>query len=270
MALVIYSPTPEPREGSLPYGMRLADLARTVVDNGDGHATLVLDSTDIRRAHRKGIISVILAIENGAVLGGSTASLRNYHRLGVRLLGVTWNGRNGLACGVGCRDTGVTRLGREVIQEAQALGMIIDCSHMGDRSFSDLTGIVKGPFVATHSNARAICGEARNLTDDQIREIAGRGGVVGVNFYPRFLRPQGRGSVEDVVDHIDHLVEIGGIDAVGIGSDFDGIPRAPRGIEHAGEMGNLAESMRKRGYLSTHIGKILEGNFLRVFREVVG
>jgi membrane dipeptidase len=129
---------------------------------------------------------------------------------------------------------------------------------------------VKGPFVATHSNARTLCGEARNLTDDQIREIAGRGGVVGVNFYPGFLRKRGRGTVEDVVDHIDHLVQIGGIDAVGIGSDFDGIPRAPRGIEHAGEMGNLAASMRKRGYRSGEMKKILEGNFLRVFREVVG
>ena len=108
-----------------------------VVDSSGGSAALALDFADIRRARRKGIVSVVLAIENGAVLGGSTASLRNYHRLGVRLLGVTWNGRNDLGCGIGCRDTGVTRFGREAIQEAQALGMIIDCSHMGDRSFSD-------------------------------------------------------------------------------------------------------------------------------------
>ena len=265
--MVVYVPTRRPPGGPLAWGLGLAEIAHQVVEGSRGRAVLAPGHAAILRARKEGKVAILLGIENGSALGGSLDTLPVYRRLGVRLFGLTWNGRNELAGGVGSR-AGLSRFGREVIREASRLGMVIDVSHLGDRSFGDVARAVKGPFIASHSNARSLCDHPRNLRDDQIREIASRGGVMGVNFYPGFLRSRGRATLEDLLEHIDRLVEVGGIDAVGVGTDFDGVPTLPRGIDHAGHLPRITAGLLGRGYAPSHVKKILGGNFLRVLLSV--
>ena len=267
--MVIYTPTRPPPGGPLAWGLRLADIAHNLVEGSRGRACLAGSAAEIRRARRQGRVAVLLAIENGSALGGDIANLRIYHRLGVRLFGLTWNGKNDLAGGVGSR-AGLSRFGKAVIREATRLGMLIDVSHLGDPAFRDVARFLKGPFIASHSNARALCNHPRNLTDAQIREVASRGGVIGLNFYPRFLRKSGRASIDDVFAHIDHLVDVGGIEAVGLGTDFDGVTSLPKGIDHAGHLPRITAGLLARGYSRPNLRKILGGNFLRVLEEARG
>ncbi|MCZ6688602.1 MAG: dipeptidase [Planctomycetota bacterium] len=264
--LVIYVPSRRPPEGPLAWSLRLAEIAYRVVERSAGRAVLATETGEIRKARKEGKVAVLLSIENGAALGGSLDTLPVFRRLGVRLFGITWNGKNELAGGVGSRAK-FSRFGKDAVREASRLGMLIDVSHLGDRSFADLARFYRGPLIASHSNARALCDHPRNLTDDQIREISSRGGVIGVNFCQAFLRRSGRSTIEDVLDHIDHLTEVGGIDAVGVGTDFDGVPSLPKRLDHAGHMPRLTAGLLDRGYRSGQIRKILGGNFLRVLKE---
>lgn len=261
--LTIYTPARPPPGGPVAWGLRLADIAHGVVEKSRGAAAIATRAADLRHLRREGKVGFLLGIENGASLGGSLATLRVYRRLGVRLFGITWNGRNDLAGGVGSR-AGLSRFGREAIREASRLGMLIDVSHLSDRSFREVARFFRGPLIASHSNARALCDHPRNLTDDQIREIASRGGVVGVNFYPRFLRRAGRASIGDILDHVDHIASVGGIDAVGVGTDFDGVPSLPRGVDHAGHLPRITDGLLARGYGSRAVKKVLGANFLRL------
>ncbi|MDR7485417.1 MAG: dipeptidase [Armatimonadota bacterium] len=233
------------------------------------HADQVVGVTTvegIERARQEGKIAAVLSIENGDALGGDLAVLDEFYRLGVRLLGLTWNPSNALGDGaLGRRHGGLTDFGRAVLRRMEDLGMVPDASHLSEAAFWDMIRATRGPLIASHSNAAALHPHPRNLTDEQLRAIAGRGGVVGVNFYPGFL---GRPTLERVLDHIDHMVKVMGPDHVALGSDFDGISQAPEGLEDVSRLPSLTAGLLARGYPREQIHKILGGNALRVFRQV--
>lgn len=232
---------------------------------------LIRSRHDLSAARESGRIGVLLSIEGGEALEGSLAALRAFFRLGVRALGLTWNGRNELADGCGDADSGggLTAFGRQVVEEMNRLGMVVDVSHLAERGFWDVLAISRHPIIASHSNARAVCDHRRNLTDAQIRALAEHGGVMGMNFFPEFLRSDGPATLEDVVRHIDHIVDLVGPDHVGLGSDFDGIDGTPIGLEDVSRLPALTEALLARGYDEASVEKILGGNFLRVFQTVL-
>jgi membrane dipeptidase len=147
--------------------------------------------------------------------------------------------------------------------------MIIDISHLNDEGFWDVMELTKNPVIASHSNARAVCGHPRNMTDEMIQALVENGGVMGMNFAPSFVHPV-EATLEGVVDHIEHIVNLVGPDHVGLGSDFDGIPYAPTGLEDVSKMPDVTGELVKRGYSKTDIGKILGGNHLRLIQEIAG
>ena len=236
--------------------IRLATCYKEFLDNGTA-----------------GKISAFLTIEEGATLQGKLSNLRNFHRLGVRLITLSWNYPNEIGfpnAKEECREKGLTEFGQEVVCEMNRLGVLIDVSHLSDGGFYDVARLSKQPFVASHSNARAITGHARNLTDDMIRVLAEKGGVTGINFAKQFLGEDPELSrIADMVRHIKYIRDIGGIEVLAVGTDFDGIkPRQE--IANSGEMGKLADSLAADGFTETEIEKIFHQNALRVIREVLG
>ena len=228
----------------------------------------VTSHAEIMQAIEEDKIAAMLSIEGADVLEGRLSMLRVYHRLGVRMVGLVHSLRNLLADGVADNRTkgGLSKLGVEVVEELNRLGMIVDVSHLSDAGFWDVLEISKDPVVASHSNARAVCPHPRNMTDEMIRALAERGGVMGMNFAPDFV-DKTRPSVETLVDHIVDLV---GPEHVGLGSDFDGIPNTPKGLEDASKMPAITEELVKRGYSEDYIRLILGGNHLRLIRQVAG
>ena len=206
-------------------------------------------------------------------MDGDLGVLRILYRLGIRLITLTWNQRNQIADGAGEARTGggLTEFGVKVVAEMNHLGMLIDVSHLSEAGFWDVIKKSKEPIVASHSNCYSLCPHLRNLKDEQIKALADKGGVIGVTFVPDFLIKENRKStVEDVVRHIDYLVEKAGIDHVGLGSDFDGTVELPIGLKGADEIPNITKELLNQGYKEDDIKKILGGNFLRVFKDVVG
>lgn len=231
---------------------------------------LVLATTAeaVAQAARAGRIAAVLSVENGTALDGDVANLERLHARGVRILSLTWNASNDLADGAQEQaHGGLTPLGRSVLARMQALRMIVDVSHLSEKSFWDVLEVTSGPVMATHSNAAGLTPHPRNLTDRQLRALAARGGVVGVNFYPVFT---GGADLSHVLAHVDYLVRIMGMDHVALGSDFDGFNQTVAGLEDVSRLPGLTAGLAARGYRGDDIRKILGGNALRVFRGVWG
>jgi membrane dipeptidase len=218
-------------------------------------------------------ISAFLTIEEGEAIEGSLKNLRNFYDLGVRLMTLTWNYENSIGypnCKEEFRNRGLKHFGLETIEEMNTLGMIIDVSHLSDGGFYDVARYSKKPFVASHSNSRTICNHSRNLTDDMIRTLSEKGGLTGINFEKTFLLQGGsKSSVKDMVKHINHIRNIGGIDVIGLGSDFDGIDLKNLEIRSMGEIDKLIIELQREGYHDSDIEKILYKNALRVIKEVL-
>ncbi|MDI6870843.1 MAG: dipeptidase [Bacillota bacterium] len=241
---------------------------------------LVTDAAGLERlveARRSGEqpVGLVLGIEGGEALEGDLALLRTFHRLGVRLVTLTHNFRNELADGAYEESPGgLTRFGRQVVEEMNRLGVVIDVSHLAPAGFWQVLELSSAPVVASHSNARALCGHRRNLTDEQAEALAAKGGVVGVTFCPLFLReaPDDQhplpASLSDVLDQIDYLVNLVGPDHVALGSDFDGIDTVPRGLEDVSRLPALTRGLLERGHSEEAIRGILGENLLRIFRAV--
>lgn len=231
----------------------------------------VLEASDFDKARAGGKIGVLLSIEDGAALGGSLAALRMFYRLGVRALGLTWNGRNELAEGIGSRESGggLTRFGRDVVREMERLGMVVDVSHLTERGFWDVVDVTTRPFIASHSNAHRVCEHPRNLTDEQIRALADKGGVMGMNFCAPFVRADGAPTLDDMVAHIDHISDLVGPQHVGIGSDYDGIRTTPTGLEDVSTLPRLTEALLSKGYEEGVIEGILGRNFKELFEGIL-
>ncbi|MFY9416452.1 MAG: membrane dipeptidase, partial [bacterium] len=163
---------------------------------------------------------------------------------------------------------GLTSLGLETVAAMNRLGMVVDVSHLSPAGFWDVLEHSRHPVIASHSNARGLHDHPRNLDDEQIKALAARGGVIGINFAPQFLGPGAR--LETVLDHIDYIARLAGCDCIGLGSDYDGIAATPGGLEDVSRLPNITRGLVARGYSDSDILKILGGNFARVFSQVIG
>jgi len=291
----------------------MIDAVYRAVERHPNDLMLATTAADIRRAKKQGKIAALMGIEGGHAIENSLAALREFHRLGVRYITLTWNNTNDWAdAGRGeKKHNGLTDFGKEVVREMNRLGMLVDVSHVADKTMSDALDVSKAPIIASHSSARALSNVPRNIPDDLLKRIAQNGGVVQVNFYSVFVdtdtvSPQSAErdkrlkaqqdvlnvkykddperlaeegdkleaanplpplSISKLIDHIDHIVKVAGIDHVGIGADFDGANDMPEGARDVSMLPNITYELLKRGYSEKDIRKILGENLLRVFAE---
>ena len=235
---------------------------------------------EILRNDRDGRMSGVLTIEEGGICNGSTDVLRDFYREGVRMMTLTWNYENDLAypnkvdmnSGISMPESehGLKKKGIEFVELMEEIGMAVDVSHLGDAGFWDVAEIMKKPFAASHSNARAIAGHTRNLTDEMIRTMAERGGVMGINYCPVFLDDRedgGTSCISAMVRHIKHIRNVGGIECIGLGSDFDGISGTLE-IDSPSAVHLLEEALYRNGFTQTEVEKIFYRNVLRFYGDV--
>ena len=230
--------------------MKMVDKFYTEIE-ANPEIVAVTTHDEIVAAKKAGKVCGLLSLEGAEPLMGDIALLRVYYRLGMRMLSFAWNYRTPFADGLGAKrsESKLPELGVQALEEMDRLGIVFDVSHLCDSVFWDVNDVVKGPFIASHSNARALCSHSRNCTDDMIKAIADHGGVLGMNYAPQFIVDGGENvTVMDMVDHIDHIVKLVGPDHVGLGSDFDGIGPPPKGIETVDQTPNVTRELVKRGY----------------------
>ncbi len=317
----------EPPKFKGQYAKRAMQLIDSVYAQAAKHPdqmVMAFSADDIVRAHQQKKFAALLGMEGGHMIEDDIPLLRDFYRIGVRYMTLTWSNTNEWADSSGDindqrveHHNGLTPHGREIVAEMNRLGMLVDISHVADKTFYDAIATTKAPVIASHSSARALTNAARNMTDDMLKAMTKNGGVVMVNFYSAFLDEQFRvanaaqskeqnaaveaavdawkkehpgQSVpyqvgEDVqrawadkiprpplkalIDHIDHIAKVAGIDHVGLGSDFDGVSgQTPAGMDSAADLPHITQALLDRGYTAPQIHKVLGGNLLRVFREV--
>ena len=219
-------------------------------------------------------IAAVIGVEGGHHIENSLDKIDTLYNAGMRYLTITWN--NSTSWAISAQDSrtlvqGLSNFGRDVIRKLDSLGVIIDVSHVGIRTISDILEITNNPIIASHSGARAIRDHYRNLYDDQIQAIANGGGVIGIVFYPPFLASPTPAYISDVIAHVDHIVNLVGTDHVAIGSDFDGIgTNVVVGLEDVTKYPDLTLALLQHGYTELEVAKFLGGNFRRVFEQVCG
>jgi membrane dipeptidase len=256
-------------------------VRRDIVGRRPDTFVLATSAGDIEHAARQGKIAALIGIEGGHAIEDSLDKLRAFYSLGVRYMTLTHTNTNNWADSSGDkpRHGGLNDLGRRVVREMNRLGMIVDISHVSDETFWDVLGVSRAPVFASHSSCRALSNVKRNMTDDMIRAMAGKGGVMQVNFACDFLsqanadarrlkRKAPPATLEDVVAHIDRVVRIAGDQAVGLGSDFDGVTCTPSGLNDVAKFPNLTRALLQKGYTRERIHKIYGGNTLRLMRAV--
>jgi membrane dipeptidase len=314
---------PETNEGH--FAKRTLDLIDSVYEQAAHHPDrmmMAFSVADIERAHKQKKLAALMGIEGGHSIENDIRLLRDFYRLGVRYMTLSWSNTNEWADSSGDindakiqHHNGLTDFGKQVVLEMNRLGMMVDISHVADKTFWDAIAVSKAPVIASHSSARALVSAPRNMTDDMLRAVAKNGGVVDVNFFSGFddqnfwdasqaqrsaqqaavhgyfekLKAEGktptyldadrmerefmakipRPPLKALIDHIDHIAKVAGIDHVGLGSDFDGVSGAtPAGIDSAADLPKITQALLDRGYSAEDIKKILGGNVLRVFAEV--
>ena len=263
---------------SLVNCLREIDLFHNEIEANKEDIGIVLSYNDILKNIEQNKMSALLSIEEGACCKGDLGLLRNFYRLGVRMMTLTWNYENELGFPNEIiddklvLDRGLKNKGFEFIEEMENLGIIIDVSHLSDAGFYDILNNTKKPFVASHSNSRSICGHRRNMTDDMIKKLSDRGGVMGLNFYSYFLNnnvvSDDISKIEDMIKHAKHIKNIAGIEVIGLGSDFDGIDCKVE-IENSSKIQILAEKMKKEGFTENEIEHIFYKNVLNLFKEIL-
>src|SRR5579859_586101 len=311
----IWVDTDWPQQDLIHRAIDLIDALNAQVALHSDTLQMARTADDIRRIHRKHKIAILMGLEGGHIIEDDLRALDTFHRLGVRYMTLThtkdtsWAGSSGEKT-----DKGLTDFGRQVVERMNRLGMMVDISHVSDRTFYDAVSVSRAPVIASHSSCRALCDAPRDMTDDMIRALAKNGGVMDINFYSAFLdqdfanaqhklsdqmntavkaardrlAQQGKHlsyaeetriqqsieanipvpSYKVIADHIDHAVKVGGVDHVGLGSDFDGVDSIPRGMEDVSKLPNLVRELARRGYSVEDLEKILGGNLLRVMRQV--
>lgn len=261
--------------------MELIEVFYNQMEQNKDEIGVVRSFQDIEANRQAGKMSALLTMEEGATCRGNISILRNLYRLGVRMATITWNHENCLgfpnnSCAFpGAPNTinGLKQNGIDIVKEMERLGIIIDVSHLSDAGFYDVYNNTQAPFVASHSNARTLCGHCRNLTDDMILKIAERGGVIGINYCSEFLMtPDENGKsvsrVSDMARHARYLMNLGGIDCIGLGSDFDGIGGELE-MKDCSMLPLLEQELRYQGFHESEIEKIFYQNVLRVYKEVL-
>ncbi len=314
---------PETNQGH--FAQHTFDLIDSVYEQAARHPDrmmMAFSVADIERAHQQHKLAALMGIEGGHSIENDIHLLRDYYRLGVRYMTLSWSNTNEWADSSGDVDdpkvqhhNGLTDFGKQIVLEMNRLGMMVDISHVADKTFWDTIATTKAPVIASHSSARALVNAPRNMTDDMLRAVAKNGGVVQVNFFNGFIdqnywdasraqrkeqeaavkvyveQMKGEGKavryvdidridrewtakiprppLKSLIDHIDHIAKVAGVDHVGLGSDFDGVSGAtPQGIDSAADLPKITQALVDRGYSAEDIHKILGGNLLLVFREV--
>jgi membrane dipeptidase len=310
-----------PANASARRTLALIDATLEQVRRAPDKLQLCTSANDILAAHEQRKFAVLIGIEGGHSIENSVALLRDYHRLGVRYMTLTWSNTNDWADSSGDIDdpniqhhNGLTPFGKNVIREMNALGMMVDISHASDKTFWDVLATTCAPIIASHSSARALTNAGRNLTDEMLQAVKNNNGVVMVNFFPAFIDEQWRQAwvaqkperrkaheaieavykskvlpvpfhvsnkidrefaaqirrapFDSLIAHFDHIIRVAGIDHIGIGTDFDGIPALPADINSAADLPKVTAALMARGYTVEDMYKLLGGNLLRVFRDV--
>src|SRR5262245_54382975 len=307
------------------FAHRALDLIDSVYEQAERHPDrmmMAFSVADIERAHEQKKLAALMGMEGGHPIENDLRLLREFYRLGVRYMTLTWSKTNEWADSSGDindpkveHHNGLTDFGKQVVPEMNRLGMMVDISHVADKTFYDAVAASKAPVIASHSSARALTSAPRNMTDDMLRAVTKNNGVVMVNFFNGFLdeafwkatetsakerdaavaafieqhKAAGkpvtyaeydhierewaakvpRPPLKSLIDHIDHIAKVAGVDHVGLGSDFDGVSGAtPTGIDSAADLPNIPQALLDRCYSTDDIKKILGGNLLRVFRDV--
>jgi membrane dipeptidase len=263
-----------PRMAGLRWGLEQATILEEILQRGAGRVAGARSAQGLLENRAAGKLSLVLSLENaGDVCEGSLRVLSVYRRLGVRCAGLVWFARNPFGSGVGQASDpgGLSPRGIEAVRALGAMGMAVDVSHLNPAGVRDVLEAATGPVVATHSNARAVCDHPRNLDNDSIREIAARGGVVGLCLFPKFLRDpaQGPATIEDAVRHLEHIASVGGPGCIASGSDFDGISSTPEGLRGIRDLPRISEALRRRGWSDDEISRFEGGNAFRVL-EMLG
>ncbi|MGH9966867.1 MAG: membrane dipeptidase [Pyrinomonadaceae bacterium] len=298
--------------GSARRTLDMIDYVYRAAERYPNDLMLANSSADIRRAKKQKKIAALMGIEGGHAIEDSLMALRDFYRLGIRYMTLTHNNTNNWAdsCCDEAKHNGLSDFGKEVVREMNRIGMLVDVSHVSDKTMSDVLDISSAPVIASHSSARALGDRPRNIPDDLLRRFAKNGSVVMVNFYPGFidknviaasrerdarLKPQvdelkvrfkddpkrleeetnkllatiplPTTPLSVLIDHFDHIAKVAGIDHVGIGSDFDGVPSLPVGMEDISKLPNITYELLKRGYSEKDIKKVLGENFMRAFAE---
>ena len=251
------------------YTDQIFDKIEAIVAKHSPYISIARTPDDLWMHKHQGKKSIMLGIENGHALEGSLDNLRHFAQRGIVYMTLCHNGDNDICDSARGEHThnGVSAFGREVIKEMNQLGIMVDLSHAGEKSFYDALELSKTPIVCSHSSCRALCDHPRNLTDDQMRALAQKGGVMQVTLYHGFLVKDGEATLDDAMRHLDHAIEVMGIDHVGLGTDFDG-DGGIRGLASSAELLNYTRELLKRKYSEADIQKLWGGNFLRVMREV--
>ena len=273
------------REKPFEYAVKLLDFFYEELSGYSSRIGIVTGYGDIEKNQREGKMSALLTIEEGGVCQGNLEFLRTFYRLGVRMMTLTWNHKNELGWPNRIRvegekaffepetGQGLTHLGISFVLEMERLGMIVDVSHLSDKGIQDVFCHTKKPFAASHSNARAKASNPRNLTDEMIRKLSERGGVMGINYCAAFLRDWKEGEaevsrIEDMVSHIRHIRQVGGIACIGLGSDFDGIGGNLE-LKSPADLPLLEQALEKAGFCLEEIEAIFYKNVLRLYKEIL-
>jgi membrane dipeptidase len=259
------------------------DLVYRMIERYSDHLELAMSADDIERVVKKGKIASLLGLEGGHCLENSLAVLRIFHRLGVRYMTLTHRRTHDWADSATDRPRhhGLSPFGEAVVREMNRLGMLVDISHVSHDTMRHVLRVSEAPVIASHSSAYAVAPHPRNVPDDVLQELFRKGGLVMVNFYSGFVSPEAarmllsrcrssplpRATLQQVLDHIDHIVRVAGVEHVGLGSDFDGIDSTPVGLEDVSCFLRLTEGLLQRGYTAEQIRLILGGNLLRVMRR---
>lgn len=253
------------------------DLVHQMVKKYPETFELANTADDVERIAKTGKIASMLGVEGGHCIENSLQNLKRFYDLGVRYMTLTHSKTLGWADSATDKpgSGGLSPFGKEVVREMNRLGMLVDLSHVSPETMKDALEITKAPVIFSHSSARAICDHPRNVPDDVLRLLPQNGGVVMINFYSGFIvpmdeqkrDPKSRGNLSLVVDHIEHVIKLAGIDHVGIGSDYDGINRTPVGLEDVSRYPAITQELVDRGYDQKAIHKILGGNVLRALRQ---
>ena len=238
--------------------------------NGYGrYVSIVRTPSELYDNKKQGRKSIMLGIENGLALEHHIENVEHFARRGIVYITLCHNGDNDLCDSARGMQThgGMSQFGAEVIREMNRLGIMVDLSHAHEKSFYDALEISATPIVCSHSSCRALCDHPRNLTDDQMRLLASKGGVMQVTLYPGFLRSEGTATIVDAMKHLEHAIEVMGIDCVGLGTDFDG-DGGVCGLADSSEMINFTRQLLRRKFNERDIQKIWGGNWLRVMTRV--
>jgi len=270
-------------------GMNCIDVMLSELEECRDHFELAKNAGEVIDVRKKGKIAVLMGFEGSEPLDENIRFLRNFFRLGLREVQLTWNFSNAVCDGIyEKRNAGLTEFGVSLVKEMNRLGMLIDTSHINSKGLEDVLDVSDQPIYMSHTSSRNLIEHQRNITDDQAKAIAQKGGVIGVCFLPQFVS-KGRATIEDVLDHIDHFVKVIGSEHVGLGPDFIDYClevmqaalkgsayesgetfRYPQDIEDASKLVNITRGLVKRGYSDIDIENILGMSMLRLIEKVIG